>query len=310
MSIKTVANNNLVFCSDRKITNRFNDVLWKFMFGSEERKTFLLRLLNDLFASYPAGSHIVIEDLTYRNVELQPDHENGKRISFDIVARTSDGKDIDIEVQRANMDHLTNRLFYYLTRLHAGKLHAGDDYDKLTPSIVICFMDFSLKLPDSVPHQGYIRRYQMTEALERDVITEDGEIFLVEVPKWLKEQSQIPLNKQPRIVRWLTYLTAKDDKTVEELVSKDKDMQEVVMAESVFVSDDNRWLAYVMSEKAERDEQARLHASRKEGIVEGIAITASNMLRDGVDHSLIKKYTGLSDAQISELQQRVSDSSE
>ena len=82
------------------------------------------------------------------------------------------------------------------------------------------------------------------------------------------------------------------------------------MAESVFVSDDNRWLAYVMSEKAERDEQARLHASRKEGIVEGIAITASNMLRDGVDHSLIKKYTGLSDAQISELQQRVSDSSE
>ena len=242
----------------RRVKNRLSDVFFKYVFANKNNTDLLIDLLNSCFAAYPLGNRIVIESLSLEDREQDAMEYDDKTSFFDIYATTADGKDLDIEVQTVNKTGFLSRIFYYLTRMHARKLTRGEGYTDLKPSIIVCFTDFELKLPAGTEHRLYLRRYQMTELTERDVLTPNGDIFIIEVPKWIREQSQIPENKHRRIYRWMSYLSNNDPDYIREIAQKDKHMQKLLEIEDRFTQDNARWHAYLVREKAANDRIAEL----------------------------------------------------
>lgn len=61
----------------------------------------------------------------------------GHSVKFDVYAKTSEGKEIDIEIQRADRGAVPQRARYNSALLDSGMLNKKDDYSHLKPSYVI-----------------------------------------------------------------------------------------------------------------------------------------------------------------------------
>lgn len=111
----------------RQITKRLSDVFFKFLFGNEKHKKFLISLLNSCLAAYAAEKPLVITDLSYVNNELTPHRANLKYPVIDIAAKTDQGL-VDIECQVRFEPSINDRLTYYLSSLAAENLYQGENY--------------------------------------------------------------------------------------------------------------------------------------------------------------------------------------
>ena len=135
-------------------------------------------------------------------------------------------------------------------------------------------------------------------------LTDFIEAHFIEIPKWEKKRPK--LKDMNKLDKWLAYLSNKTDPQERyNLLTGDKIMTQVALAEERFFSDPDKVLAYIRAEKAENDAEAREDFVREEGRREGrkegrreaieetkrdIAIT---MLNDNEPIEKIMKYTGL-----------------
>ena len=99
--------------------NTMDDLLFKFVFGKEERKHFTVDFLNSVL-SESLGHRI--NDIEFRPTEQIP---YNKAPRFDVACRLDTGELIDVEAQVASRHNMDKRTLAYWTYMYSTGLHAG-----------------------------------------------------------------------------------------------------------------------------------------------------------------------------------------
>lgn len=250
----------------------------------------LCLLLNDFLPEKVAT-------VTSVNTEPKRLNSNEKSPLMDIVAKTVDGREIVIEMQRFEKQNFKARMFFYGTAMVRSQLKRGQDYSLLKPTYVICFMDFLLK------HRTdqLVYRYKMMEQESHEVYGNWLSIFLCELPR-LQKCRMAEMN---HIESWL-HIFRESANFAGKPEGMDARFNEVVEAAEMQKLPDNDKMNYfkAMISDKERLEygEDRFAAGKEEGRKEGRSETlrenASRMLALGLDPSLIKEVTGLSEEEI------------
>lgn len=149
-------------------------------------------------------------------------------------------------------------------------------------------------------------------------LTEDLEIHFLEIPKFKLKS----VKEMKRLEKWLAYFSNKlDERETEELAMSEMAINEAIQAEHVFMqSDVERW-QYEQREKAMRDYISAMSTSRREGLRqgleegwregrrEGVLEMARSLLALNVPVDVIEKSSGLTHAEIRDLQSQKKDAS-
>ncbi|MBO6304718.1 MAG: Rpn family recombination-promoting nuclease/putative transposase [Selenomonadaceae bacterium] len=180
--------------------NPMNDVLFKFVFGKEERKYITIDLINSMLDRKEENK---VVDITFKNVEMIPLEIEGKLTRLDIFCILSTGENLDIEIQVINQQNMGRRTLYYWAQMYLLSLKRGEDYIKLIPTITINLLNYSF-LPQEEPHA----MYGIYNTANGHRLTQDLELHFFEIPKFKKK----PLSKMTKAEKWLAYFASQTDK--------------------------------------------------------------------------------------------------
>ena len=89
--------------------NRLNDVFFKALLGSEERKTLTLNFINAILNR--EGSN-AFTSVTFSDKEIVPPQIDGKRSFLDVLVEMGDGTRVHVEVQVLLDEYMVNRSLY------------------------------------------------------------------------------------------------------------------------------------------------------------------------------------------------------
>ena len=251
--------------------NPMNDVLFKFIFGKEERKHVTIDFLNAVLGRHGARA---IRDIQFQNSEIVPLYEDDKLTRLDIFCVTEDGTQIDVEVQIVDKKNMERRTLYYWSQMYLMNLAKGGKYQSLKPSITINILRYNI-FPGQPAHSMY-SIYNMETGRR---LNEDMELHFLEVPKFQKK----PVSEMTSVERWLAYFSNKlDIKEMEELAMNEAAIQTALDAAAVFMQNKQERLNYLNREMAimdyESDKDAWIDAGRAEGEKTADRRTAKRML--------------------------------
>ena len=270
--------------------NPMNDVLFKFIFGKEERKHITIDFINSMLERDPA--HEVV-DLTFKNVEMIPLMGEAKLTRLDVFCTLSSGEKADLEVQVVNHKNMGQRSLYYWAQMYLVSLRQGQDYKALSPAITINLLRYNF-LPQKEPHA----MYGVYNPANLHRLTEDMELHFYEIPKFRKK----PIGEMTRADRWLAYFASQLDEQEAEAMEATA-IKDAFSAANLFMQDEEQRLAYVNREMAIMDYQSDMKSykeegreeGRKEGEQAGIAQMVKKLVDVGTPMEYIRKASGWTD---------------
>ena len=236
--------------------NPMNDVLFKFIFGKEERKHITMDFINSMLDR--DKEHEVV-DLTFKNAEMVPLAAEIKLTRLDVFCLLSTGERADLEIQVVNHLNMGQRSLYYWAQMYLLSLHRGQDYKSLSPAITINLLRYSF-LPQEEPHAMY--GIYNPDNMHR--LTEDLELHFFEIPKFRKK----PLREMTRAERWLAYFASQLDEQEAEAMEATA-IKDAFSAANLFMQDEEQRLAYVNREMAIMDYQSDMKSYKDKGREEG-----------------------------------------
>ncbi len=250
--------------------NPLNDVLFKFIFGKEERKQITIDFLNAVL--HPSLGHS-IQDLQFSNTEMSPEHDNDKLTRLDVACVLDSGEQVDVEVQVANEKNMARRTLYYWSQMYLMSLPAGKTYKNLKPCITINLVNFSF-LPQEEPHA----LYGIYNSANGHQLTRDLAIHFLEIPKYAKQEKK-PISEMSKMERWLAYFANQlDRKGKEELAMSEAAIQNAMEAARIFLNNTAERRLYINREMARMDRESQLEDAREEGIVSNTIYSLNNVM--------------------------------
>lgn len=268
--------------------NPLNDVLFKFIFGKEERKQITIDFLNAVLN--PSLGH-TIQDLQFSNTEMSPEHDHDKLTRLDVACVLDSGEQVDVEVQVANKKDMARRTLYYWSQMYLMSLPAGKTYRNLKPCITINLVNFSF-LPQEDPHAVY----GIYNPTNKHQLTKDLAIHFLEIPKYAKQEKK-PITEMSKMERWLAYFANQlDRKGKEELAMSEAAIQNAMEAARIFLNNTAERRMYINREMARMDRESQLEEAHEEGLEEGaISNTIHNLnnLMDTMNLSLSEAMDAL-----------------
>ncbi len=241
--------------------NPMNDVIFKFIFGKEERKQITIDFLNAVLESSLGHP---ISDLAFTPSEMNPEHEGDKGTRLDVACVLDTGEQVDVEVQVANEGNMERRTLFYWAQMYTMSLPSGKTYDDLKPAITINLLNFSF-LPQEEPHAVY----GLYNAETGDQLTGDLALHFLELPKYTKRPKK-PISQMTKMERWLAYFANKlDKKGKEELAMSEAAIHTAMDAARIFLSDTAERRRYINREMARMDHDSGLLYAHRKGVEEG-----------------------------------------
>lgn len=234
--------------------NLMNDVLFKFIFGKEERKAITIDFLN---AVLEESLQHIIRDIRFVQTENIPQVEDGKLTRFDVACELDSGESIDVEVQVINYQNMERRTLYYWSQMYLNGIVSGEHYEELRPAITINILSFRL-LPQENPHAMYsIYNIETGERLNRDM-----ELHFLEIPKFINK----PVQNMTKMERWMAYFSNKlNQQEREELAMSDTAINSAYDATSKFFLSPQERMNYVNRQMAIMDYNSAMEASEEKG---------------------------------------------
>ncbi len=152
-----------------------------------------------------------IRSVRVKNPVILPEEITQKYIILDILATDGTGRSYEIEMQVCRHGSYPKRALYYLSRIYAGQLESGEDYEKLKPVIGIHFLDYEM-FPDN---EDFHFRFEMRDVRHPKLsLTDDMSLHIFELPKF----ERIMKNRQMRdaLGEWLHFFNHahEEDKTM------------------------------------------------------------------------------------------------
>ena len=237
-----------------------NDFAFKKTFGSPENKLALISLLNAILR-LPKP----IVDVTIENPYSLQDFKDDKLSILDIKAIDQTGAIYDVEMQLSIFSGLIQRIVFYGCEIYADQLRSGDDYSLLKPAYSICLLDGVLWHDSKKIHHAF----RFTDLESGRTLTDTLEIHTIELGRYNLQEKD--LATASFLDCWLYWLLHAHEYEPEELLKLFP--QEAIrlatqtITQIAQVTEDKAM--YDSREKAIRDQQWLLNASRKEGVIEG-----------------------------------------
>ena len=309
--------------------NPFSDWGFKHIFGREISKDLLLSFLNDLFAE-----EFVIKSLTFGNKEQIGLSKDSREVIFDIYCTTDEGKEIIVEMQNRGQEHFVDRALYYSSRVIVNQGVKGEwDYD-IKPVYTVCFMNF---VDPCLPLKKFRTDMILADSETGEAVSDKIRIIYLMLPMFKKDESECENDFE----RWIFVL--KNMNTFERMpfLAKNAVFRKLAEISDLRTLSKKEMDKYENSIRIMRDTFATYkyaiksgHADGlKQGIEEGRALgmaqgkaegmaqgmaqgkaegekaknreIAKMMLADNEPTEKIKRYTGLSEAEIDELASQI-----
>lgn len=264
-----------------------NDYVFKRIFGSVGNED----ITSDLLEKILNKKYEKI-DLS-KNPIILADVLSGKSGILDVIIQADEKENINIEMQVAKYEYMTERILEYWARKYSDEFKKGKEYDvaKRTVCILITCFDLEiLKLIPKVHTKWNIREEEYTSV----ILTDKLEFHIISLEKFEKIDSK--KQKEKELLNWCKFMLSPNEmeaKIMEENKYIKKAKEEL---EKISQDEAERELAY-RREKAIRDQ----NAVRTSGYNEGKKEIIQKMLDNGLDVNAIVKITGLTQEEINNI---------
>jgi len=159
-----------------------------------------------------------IASISILDADIPGDLVGDKEIILDIRVELADGTRVDVEMQVRVTAALTSRLLYYAARDYANQLGRGDDYRKLTPTVVIVWLVEPLFPELEQFHSVFELRDRHTHLRFSDQLA----IHVLQL-SCLSPSGAIGYDG--RVERWARFLTEHEDAQLDRLAVEDPIMK-------------------------------------------------------------------------------------
>ena len=238
--------------------NALNELLFKFVFGHEERKAVTLSFINATLQLEGADAFV---ELHFADRALEPEEEDGKSSMLDLLCVTNDGTHVNIEVQVQNQHNMAQRSLYYWAKLYQSSLRKNQDYSTLRKTVAINLLAYSF-----LPQKGFHNVYGLYDSAKTHRLTDDIELHFLELPKVRRQD----LRSMRQLDKWMAFMNNKlSNEEMEELAMSEAAIGTAWDAIDEYLQDMNRRRRYEAKEKYERDYVTNMRGSREEGWKEG-----------------------------------------
>lgn len=277
--------------------NMLNDVFFKSLLCDDRHKELTLNFLNSILNR--TGNE-AFYDIEFLDKEIDPIIEAGKVSILDIRAKMNDDTYVNVEVQIAKPVDMKKRAMFYWSKLYSYQIGKGEDYSLLKDVISINLLNFILFKEHKRCHSSC----HITDDFDKNTVIKDFEMHFIELPKF--KISDIKRLKKSE--KWFALFSNRcTDEELEEIAMSEPSIKKALEYQDYFMHDEKLRYKYELQEKAIRDYNSSMRASKQEGIQEGIQserkTIAINLLKANMPIDFISQNTGLSEQEILHLQQ-------
>ncbi|RKI41956.1 Rpn family recombination-promoting nuclease/putative transposase [bacterium D16-51] len=216
---------------------------------------------------------------------------------LDVRVLLNDDTEIDIEVQLSELSVWAERSLFYLSKMYAGQINAGDSYNKFKKCVSISILDF--KLFDET--EDFYSCFHIAEDNRHTLYTDKMEFHVLELPKLPKKLK----DDSDNIMLWAKFINAEQKEEFDMVAIKDPYIESAYKTLQVISQDQQKRLEYEAREKAIRDHNQFILEARRKGRAEGKTEErleiAKNLIKSGYPTEEIIQITGLPESQIDKL---------
>ena len=270
--------------------------------------------LPEAFAKVAKRRRQSSDRLHLKDTSILPDKPYGKSVVLDILVKLDSGENVNIEMQSTYEGGFISRMLYYWGLSYGQDIDRGDKYSKLNPTHSLIFTDFTV----FKELHGHITELKLraTKKPELD-LNIPMKIVVVELNKFKKSYLDLVdmTNRWCYIMKHAHHLTAQQ----EAYLLQDGDTRMVLEHLEEISKDDQLYYEALRRKKslvaAQLDRRSALEEGMAQGMQEGMQAgkverdreIALSMLQKGLEVSLISEVTGLSVAEIKQLNGRTAD---
>ena len=242
-------------------------------------------LLMDLLNSFPSfQGYNRIKALKVLNPEIPKEISDEKLSILDIRAENENGENFLIEMQAFPQSSFSKRAVYYWAKVYSRGLGKGRKYNALKKVYSINFVNFPLWKE----HSECISTFKLLEKDRKFPLTDDLEIHIVELSKFLKSID----NLQSNLDAWFYLLKEASNLKGESMKTLEKKNPAVKRAitelKTLSLTARNREL-YESRRKAELDYASGMDDAFKEGLEKGI----EQGIEKGIEKGMEGFYLGI-----------------
>ncbi|MDU2123688.1 MAG: Rpn family recombination-promoting nuclease/putative transposase [Clostridium celatum] len=273
-----------------------NDFIFKKIFGEKGNEDILIAFINAVLKRTKKEPIVEVEIID--NKQLTKELILDKTGIIDVRAKTSNGENIDIEVQLTDQGNMDKRTLFYWGKMYLENIKQGQDYTTLEKVITINILDFEF-----LGTESYQSSFHLWEDIEKDyMLTDVVEIHFLELPKFRKKKDKD--YRENAIERWLMFLE-KDisETTLKELMSLDTAIEKAEQKIEYLSSDEETMRIYYERERSLHERANMISTAEARGKHDKAIEIAKNLL-DVLDNETIAIKTGLDIKEIKDLRDK------
>jgi len=280
-----------------KYINPFTDYGFKRLFREDPNKDLLLDFLNELLEKEQGK----ITELTYLKNENLATTELNRKAVFDLYCTNEKGEKFIVEIQKTKQKFFKDRTVYYSTFPIREQAVIGSDWNfELKKVYTIAILDFVF---DEDKNQMDKFRYdvKLSDIETKQVFYDKLTFIYLEMPKFNKKAEEL----ETRFEKWLFIL--KNLHKLDRIPAELKENIFLKLFETAEISkfSQQEYQDYEDSLKYYRDIKNSLDTAKEEGEIkgriEGKIEIVMQMLKKGIEISLISELTGLTEQEIRNL---------
>ena len=271
-----------------------NDFIFKKVFGEKGNEDILISFINAVLKRTKKEKIVELEIID--NKQLTKELILDKTGIIDVRAKTSNGENIDIEVQLTDQGNMDKRTLFYWGKMYLENIKQGQDYTSLEKVITINMLDFEF-----LGTETYQSSFHLWEDIEKDyMLTDVVEIHFLELPKFRKKKDKD--YRENDIERWLMFLE-KDisETTLKELISLDTAIEKAEQKIEYLSSDEEAMRIYYERERSLHERANMISSAEARGVEKGKLEIAKNLLDMKISIEQIVLATGLTEEEINKI---------
>ena len=264
-----------------------NDFIFKKIFGEKGNEDILIAFINAVLKRTKKEPIVEVEIID--NKQLTKELILDKTGIIDVRAKTTNGENIDIEVQLTDQGNMDKRTLFYWGKMYLENIKQGQDYTTLEKVITINILDFEF-----LGTESYQSSFHLWEDIEKDyMLTDVVEIHFLELPKFRKKKDKD--YRENAIERWLMFLE-KDtpETTLKELMSLDTAIEKAEQKIEYLSSDEETMRIYYERERSLHERANMISSAEERGDLNRAKIAIRNMLSKGMSKELISEMLEVS----------------
>ena len=273
--------------TERKFLPVKSDIIFRLFYADERNEEFLVSLLKSILR---------LPEDEYQRIEIADPHllrefDGDKLGIIDVKLYTKTRKVIHIEIQLKVTEELKNRIIFYTSKLITEQIGSGDDYDAIQRVITIVITDEEL-IKGSPRYHHRFPFYDPDAGVEFSNLVEIHTLELGKLPKGADGTV---------LYDWASFIDAETEEEMEIVAERNPEVKKAVIKYRELTAEERTRDLYERREKARRDQVMHQKHARQQGVQEGKAEVARNLLGMNLPLDQIVAGTGLTREEVENL---------